>query len=170
MHVARLEASDALRYRELMLEAYETVPDAFTSTAAERAAEPEAFWLRRIADPAGRGAAFGAFDAGELVGAAALELSGKTRTRHKALVVGMYVEPAARGRGAGRALLRAIIDHALDRDELRVLTLTVTDGNEAAVELYRSVGFTAFGVEPLAILTPTGFKAKVHMSLVLERR
>ena len=82
----------------------------------------------------------------------------------------MYVEPAARGRGAGRALLRAIIDHALDRDELRVLTLTVTDGNEAAVELYRSVGFTAFGVEPLAILTPTGFKAKVHMSLVLERR
>lgn len=37
MHVARLVASDLPRYRALMLHAYAAVPDAFTSTAEERA-------------------------------------------------------------------------------------------------------------------------------------
>jgi len=51
MHVARLQPSDAPQYRELMLQAYELAADAFTSTAGERAAEPESFWVKRIADP-----------------------------------------------------------------------------------------------------------------------
>jgi len=48
-----------------------------------------------------------------------------------------------------------------------MLTLTVTEGNEPAVNLYSAAGFQAFGVEPMAILTPSGFKAKVHMWLPL---
>jgi ribosomal protein S18 acetylase RimI-like enzyme len=165
MHVALLQAADAARYRELMLQAYALAPDAFTSTAEERAAEPESFWTRRISAPAN--AAFGAFTDTELVGTVALEFSAKPKTQHKAVVIGMYVAPAARVHGAGRALLRAAIDHARARQGLRLLTLTVTEGNEPAIELYRSAGFQAFGVEPLAILTPSGFKSKVHMALQL---
>ena len=42
MQIRTLTASDAGRYRELMLEAYTLAPDAFTSTAEEeeRAREP----------------------------------------------------------------------------------------------------------------------------------
>ena len=72
MHIARLKPSDAPQYRALMLQAYELAADAFTSTAEERATEPEAFWVKRIADPAGLSAAFGAFDGQDLVGTAAL--------------------------------------------------------------------------------------------------
>jgi RimJ/RimL family protein N-acetyltransferase len=168
MHVVRLQPSDAPQYRELMLEAYELASDSFTSTAGERAAEPESFWVKRIADPCGLSAAFGAFEGKQLIGTVALEFSAKPKTKHKGLVIGMYTVPAARGNGVGRALLEAIVAHARAKDGLLSLTLTVTEGNEPAVNLYRSFGFKTFGVEPMAIHTPSGFKGKLHMWLPLQ--
>ncbi len=166
MHIALLKPSDAARYRALMLEGYELAADAFTSTPEERAAEPESWWVRRIADP--QSAAFGAFEGNELIGTVTLEFSAKPKTRHKAHVIGMYVSPAFRGSGAGRALLAASIEHAQARPGLLLLTLTVTEGNEVAIGLYKSAGFAPFGTEPMAILTPSGFKGKVHMWRILE--
>lgn len=163
MHVERLQPAHASAYRALMLEAYELAADAFTSTAAERAAEPESFWVRRIADAAGLSLALGAFDGTHLVGTVALEFTAKPKTRHKALVIGMYVRPAVRGQQVGGALLQAALLAAQQHPGIRMLTLTVTEGNEAAIGLYRRFGFEAFGVEPMAILTPDGFKGKVHM-------
>lgn len=153
-----------------MLEAYELAPDAFTSTAEERAREPESFWVKHIADPTELTEAFGAFDGEELVGTVALEFSAKPKTRHKALVIGMYAVPAARGKGVGRSLIDAVVAHARAMDGLLVLTLTVTEGNAPAVKLYLGAGFQTFGVEPMAILTPSGFKSKVHMWLPLRQR
>jgi Acetyltransferase (GNAT) family len=100
MNVAFLQPSDAPNYRNLMLEAYDLAADAFTSTSEERAAEPESYWLNRITDAAGMSAAFGAFADQQLVGTVALEFSAKPKTKHKALVIGMYVSPQARGSGA----------------------------------------------------------------------
>ena len=169
MRVALLHPSDAPQYRSLMLEAYELAADAFTSTPEERAAEPESFWVKRIADPTGMSAAFGAFRGRKLVGTVALEFSAKPKTRHKALVIGMYVSPQARGSAAGRALIEASIKYAEAKEGILLLNLTVTDGNELAIRLYRSAGFEAFGTEPMAILTPGGLRAKVHMQRVIGR-
>lgn len=151
-----------------MLEAYELAADAFTSTAEDRKAEPESFWVKRIADPTGMSAALGAFEADELVGTVALEFSAKPKTKHKALVIGMYVAPAYRGMKTGRALLSAALDHAKNRAGVLLVTLTATEGNEAAINLYQAASFKVFGVEPMAILTPSGYKAKVHMWLPLS--
>jgi ribosomal protein S18 acetylase RimI-like enzyme len=163
MHIARLDAVDASRYRDLMLHAYEVAADAFTSTPQERAAEPEAWWVRRIADPAGLSVAFGAFHGGDLVGTVTVEFSAKPKTRHKAHLIGMFVRQDCRGIGAGAALLDAALEEARHRSEVLAITLTVTEGNAAAIALYESRGFEAFGVEPMAIATPDGFKSKVHM-------
>lgn len=161
--VVVLSASDAPRYRDVMLHAYEHAADAFTSTAAERAREPEAWWVRRVADPSGNTAAFGAVQDADLVGTVALEFSAKPKTRHLALVVGMYVMPAWRGHGLARQLLQAAIDHCVHRGDILALQLTVTEGNEAAIRLYQGLGFSPFGLEPMALLTPSGFKSKLHM-------
>jgi GNAT superfamily N-acetyltransferase len=151
-----------------MLEAYALAADAFTSTAQEREAEPEAFWVKRIADSTGLSAAFGAFLNEDLIGTVALEFAAKPKTRHKALVIGMYVTPSARGTGAGRALLMAAIAHARAKEGVLSLTLTVTEGNTPALNLYRSAGFQPYGVEPMAIHTPSGFKGKILMWLTLQ--
>jgi GNAT superfamily N-acetyltransferase len=163
MHVVPLTAADASAYRALMLLAYEQAADAFTSTPEERAAEPDAWWVRRIAAPDGAGLAFGAFHEGRLVGTVAVEYSAKPKTRHKAHLIGMFVREECRGLGAGRALVEAAIAHARSRGHVRSMVLTVTDGNAPAGRLYEACGFEAFGTEPMAIRTPAGFLAKVHM-------
>jgi GNAT superfamily N-acetyltransferase len=167
MAVTVLSASDAQRYKALMLHAYEHAADAFTSTPEERAREPDAWWQRRIADPDGLTIAFGAIEQGDLAGTVALEFSAKPKIRHKALVVGMYVMPAWRGKGLARDLLERAIGHCRARGDIRAVQLEVTEGNEPALQLYRALGFTAFGVEPLAVLTPGGFRSKVHMALTI---
>ena len=160
--IARLTEADAPAYQALMLEAYE-VPDAFTSTPQERAATPASFWVGRLAHPQGSSVAFGAFDAGALVGNVTLEFSDRAKTRHKAHVVGMYVHAEHQGKCIGSALLHVAVAHAQSLPHVRVLNLTVTDGNAAAQALYERAGFEAYGTEPMAIHTPSGFKAKVHM-------
>jgi ribosomal protein S18 acetylase RimI-like enzyme len=165
VRVAALVSGDAVRYRALMLEAYARAPDAFTSTPQEREAEPESWWVRRIADPSGASVVFGAFRDTALVGAVALEFSAKPKTRHKAHLIGMYVQPGARGTGAGTLLLDAAMAHLRTRrPDITVVVLTVTEGNLSAMRLYRSAGFAAFGTEPMAIRTPEGYRAKVHMA------
>jgi len=161
--IARLGAADAPSYRALMLHAYAVAADAFTSTAQERAAEPLSWWLARIADPRGLSHVFGAFLDEQLVGTVTVEFAAKPKTRHKAHLIGMFVAPAARGCGLGRGLLQAALGLIAERPGIRVVTLTVTEGNEHAIALYESLGFKRFGVEPLAIAVQDGFKAKVHM-------
>jgi ribosomal protein S18 acetylase RimI-like enzyme len=169
MNVIQLTASDAERYRALMLHAYASAADAFTSTPEERAAEPESWWIRRIDDPKGLSQAFGATHNGELVGTVTIEFAAKPKTRHKAHLIGMFVSEAARGLGAGRALVNAALVAAQSRSGVLVVTLTVTEGNTPAIALYESCGFRTFGVEPMAIATPSGFKSKVHMWLSLPQ-
>lgn len=168
MRIELLKASDLPAYKALMLHAYATAADAFTTTAEERAAEPDSWWLKRIADPTGLSLAFGAFVETNLVGTVTIEFAAKPKTKHKAHVIGMFVQESARGQGAGRLLLSAALEAALKRTGVLVVTLTVTEGNEGAIALYRACGFAAFGTEPMAIATPEGYKGKVHMWLQLS--
>jgi RimJ/RimL family protein N-acetyltransferase len=170
LNVVILSASDAPQYKALMLHAYEHAADAFTSTPEERAKEPDTWWIKRIADPDGMTISFGAKQGDDLVGTVALEFSAKPKTRHKALVVGMYVMPAWRGKGLARCLLHAAIDHCTSRGDIMVMQLEVTEGNQPAAELYRKLGFSQYGLEPMAVFTPSGFKSKVHMWLSMAGR
>jgi RimJ/RimL family protein N-acetyltransferase len=167
MDVQRLVDSDVPRYRELMLHAYAAAPDAFTSTPEERAAEPDSWWLKRIADPDGQSLALGAFHDGRLVGTVTVEFSVKPKTRHRARLIGMFVHESCRGLGAGTQLVQAALGAARAHPEVRLVTLTVTEGNAPAVGLYERCGFRQFGVEPMAIATSEGYKSKIHMWMPL---
>jgi ribosomal protein S18 acetylase RimI-like enzyme len=167
MLINRLAASDAHRYRDLMLEAYRQASDAFTSTAEERVGEPLSWWENRISNTNGLSESFGAFVEESMVGAVALEYSAKPKTRHSALVIGMYVKSNHRGHGIARALMQAAIAAATSRPSIQILRLTVTQGNQPAASLYESLGFVAWGIEPQAIYSSAGFKGKVYMSLLI---
>ncbi|WP_042369750.1 GNAT family N-acetyltransferase [Streptacidiphilus neutrinimicus] len=57
------------------------------------------------------------------------------------------VDPAAQGRGVGRALVAALVDDARAAG-VEVLTLDARGDNANALHLYRSVGFTEYGRLP----------------------
>ena len=164
--IRRLVAADAdaADYRSLMLHAFTHEPDAFTSTTAERSALPLTWWQSRIgAAPDSPEVVFGAFCEGVLVGAAGLSREQRERTRHKAILFGMYVAPGFRNLGLGRKLVRAVLGQARELQGLKLVQLTVTDTNLAAVKLYESCGFLSFGIEPFANRVGEGFVANRHM-------
>ncbi|WP_291913466.1 GNAT family N-acetyltransferase [Limnohabitans sp.] len=167
MPIAPLTAAHAMAYKALMLHAYEHAADSFTSTPQERALEPDSWWRGRIDDPSGLTWVWGAFAEAELVGTVSVEYAAKTKTRHKGLIVAMFVREHFRGQGLARKLMRAAVEHGMARQGLRVLQLEVTQGNTHAERLYQSLGFEPFGVEPMAVWTPDGYRSKVHMWLDL---
>jgi RimJ/RimL family protein N-acetyltransferase len=167
---ARLEPKHAAEYRALMLLAYQTHPDAFTSSVAERASLPLSWWEQRLrTDPGGPEVVLGAFADGTLVGAVGLARETREKARHKATLFGMFVHDAQRGRGLGRQLVDAALDHARLQSGLRQILLTVTAGNGRAESLYASCGFETYGVEPDAVAVGDTLVAKVHMWCKLER-
>ena len=170
MTIRRLVPSDAVAYRELMLEAYEQHPDAFTSSRSERAALAGSWWESRlaVAETAGE-VVLGAFENGQLAGVAGVAFEPREKARHKATLFGMYVPAAYRQRGLGRALVVAALALAKSRAGVIVVQLTVTHGNRSAQALYEQCGFVQFGLEPLAVAIGSTFVSKAHMWRRLDK-
>ena len=82
---------------------------------------------------------------GKVIGAASLHPAEMVRRAH-AGSLGMAVHDAFAGRGAGGALLRALIGQADRWLNLRRLELTVWADNDRAVELYQRFGFEREGL------------------------
>jgi ribosomal protein S18 acetylase RimI-like enzyme len=164
MTIRRLVPSDVQTYRELMLEAYELHPDAFTSSHAERDALPLAWWESRLAvGPLASEIVLGTFQSGQLAGVAGLSFESREKTRHKATLFGMYIPARFRHRGLGRQLVLAVLEQAKARGGLTIVQLTVTQGNTGAHLLYEKCGFVQFGLEPFAIANGPEFFSKIHM-------
>lgn len=161
MWIERLDASHALAYRELMLEAYDRHPQAFTSSVRERASMPLSWWESRLSGKLD--VVFGGFVEGRLAGIAGLAFEPREKARHKATLFGMYVSPKVRQHGLGLQLVEAVLAQARSHRELRLIKLTVTAGNDAAFNLYRRCGFIQFGLEPMAVRVGEEYFDKIHM-------
>jgi GNAT superfamily N-acetyltransferase len=157
--IRRLGTADAPAWRALMLEGLAAEPDAFTSDVEEARALPLASWSQR----ADREHVLGVFDGDALAGVLALQFNARLRIRHKAIVSGLYVRPALRGRGLGGRLLDAAIDAARAVPGLRSLQLQASAHNAGALALYASRGFVEFGREPMAVQLGPDYVTKVHL-------
>jgi L-amino acid N-acyltransferase YncA len=79
----------------------------------------------------------------------------------------VYVREAARGRGLGRAVLARVIEHA--RAHVAQLHAAVITTNDAARELYRSLGFATYGVEPRGLACAGRYYDQELLVLMLDR-
>lgn len=96
-----------------------------------------------------------AWEGDRIVGSLSLMGNTRRKIRHQALI-GMMVAGDRRGRGIGRAMLRAVIDWARENPTLEILTLAVFPANVPAYELYRSMGFIEYGRLPGALRNDDG--------------
>ncbi|MDN0081477.1 GNAT family N-acetyltransferase [Crenobacter sp. SG2305] len=173
MHIdiRRLIPSEAVAYRQLMLEAYQSHPEAFTSSVEERAALPLSWWGERLTEASlAPEVVFAAFDGGRLAGVAGIAFESREKVRHKANLFGMYVPVRYRGQGLGQRLIQTVLNYAKLRGGVRIVQLTVTDDNDAACRLYARCGFLSYGLEPLAVRVGDTFMAKRHMYYDLNIR
>ena len=153
VEIRPLSASDAAAYQAVRLRGLRESPEAFGSTYDEEIGYSTDMVAARI-EPAREPTArvvLGAFAGDVLVGIAGCAQEQRVKTRHTAVIWGMYVAPEARGQRVGRRLLERAIAEARTWPDVERVTITVVQRVSAARELYLSAGFELFGAEPDAL-------------------
>jgi GNAT superfamily N-acetyltransferase len=151
--IRRLRPEDADAYNAFFAAGTDAHPDTLRITRADIAAAPFVIAPPAEAQTAPESVVLVATGGpapaeGRWLGVVAVERErGRTRRRHVAWLVRMYVEQSAAGRGVGRALVRAAIAEAEAMPGVTKLNLTVVEKNPGAVKLYTSEGFVPFARE-----------------------
>ena len=65
----------------------------------------------------------------------------------------MYVSPDFREKGIGKSLVQELVIKAKKCDGLEQINLTVISNNNAAKQLYETIGFVTYGKERNALKT-----------------
>jgi len=148
---------------------------------AEIFAQPRAVWgtlqtpylsiearrARHLALPAGHTIIAAVID-GKVIGTAGLHPEGNRRRAHVASL-GMAVHDAFAGRGAGRALLAALIDLADRWQNYSRLELTVWSDNDRAIRLYEAAGFVREGLHRAYAFRDGVYVDAIAMARLRER-
>ena len=159
--VRRLEPQDHELLRAIRLRALSLEPHSYGSTFERESAFTDDTWQQRLR-PEGN-PHFACFDdSGEPMGLVAGMLD--EADQQIAELVGMWVDPHARGTGAADALVTEIVEWAKAQG-CALVRLHVTDGNARAEGMYRRNGFERTG--RMFVRGRDGFP-EVEMELRLE--
>lgn len=165
-----LNPSDVEAFRTVRLRSLAEHPEAFgASLEEEQQMSVDQFAERLNHDPA-QNTTFGAWNDKELYGIVNVDRYSRAKTRHRVILGGMYVVPEARGKGIGRLLVQTAVDHARSLVGLDHIVLAVTVGNEPARQLYTSLGFQSWGIDPRYIRVNNTFYDIEWMVLHLENK
>jgi ribosomal protein S18 acetylase RimI-like enzyme len=148
--IRELEANDVVAFQEVRLYALQESPSAFGSSHDEERDRPTEA-VRALISGSKERVFFGAFHQSSLVGIVGVGREQGAKQRHTAFVRSMFVAPEYRGLGIGKQLLDAAIQRARGWMGVEQVTLAVTADNDAAVRLYRTLGFEVVGRMPRAL-------------------
>lgn len=145
-----LTPADAPAFLALRLRAILDSPSSFSASRDDELARTPDEHVQRIAGgPMQRGV--GAFDGERLVGFAGLRRESLRQLWHKAMLWGVFVDASYRGKGVARRLVNACIEQAERDPAIMQVHLSVNAENNAALQLYESLGFIAYGTEPRSL-------------------
>ncbi|NHN31048.1 GNAT family N-acetyltransferase [Paenibacillus sp. S3N08] len=137
---------------QLRLEALRLNPEAFGASYEDSLRESMADVVKRIKNDADN-YILGAFtEDGKLIAITGFRREPSTKQRHKGMIWGVYIKPEYRGKGIAKELLTEVIARGRELRGLQQLKLSVVSTNYAAFELYKKLGFEAYGLEKNALV------------------
>ena len=143
--ITRAEPQDWQVYRRVRFAALADAPYAFSSTLERERGYADEVWSQRLGSVTA--ATFLAWQDGQPVGAATGKVDNPADEHAIAdswQLVGMWVDPRARGLGVADALVEAVADHARSQGA-ETLVLWVTEINDRAKRFYQRMGFQPTG-------------------------
>ena len=168
MEIRALTRADIDQFQRLRRERLEREPRAFGESLAEHDATPTEVFERRLESSNDDQFVIGAFEAAQLVGMAGFARNLRPKSRHKALIWGVYVQPTFRNLGVARGILITLIERAKMNPHVEKIMLTVAADQVAAKRLYQSLGFEVFGHEKHSLKVEGAYVDEDHMVLWLR--
>lgn len=165
--IRMLLEEDAAEWWRLRYESLVNEPQAFGKSVEEHEATPVEMIARRFREAPARDAHWGVFQSGKLIGMATFIRDTGAKDGHKGRIYGVYVDPAHRGRGIGRAVLTQLLERAGSDSSLEQILLAVAVGQSSARRLYRELGFSVYGTEPRALKVGSVYVDEDYMVMQL---
>ena len=159
VQVVRVDDSTWRTYRDVRLAMLQDAPRAFWTTYAEAAARSDEEWRAMVS----QSHTWLALDGDRPLGSVA-RFRLPDQPEDECVLVGMWVDPAARGRGVGERLVRTVLESAAAEGLSRVV-LEVAHENAPARALYERMGFTATGVTGAMPHDPTITEFEMELRL-----
>lgn len=167
-NIRRLIINDLKSYFDLRLESLQNAPENFMTSYEEEKAKGFTFFQKLLDEEAPDNLIFGAFVNDALIGCIGIYQEVFLKAKHKSNIWGMYVKPAHRKHGVGKALLKQSVDYAKMSLNCSVLNITVEATNISAKTLYESFGFKEWGNESKAMMMDGLYFDECHMSLMMS--
>lgn len=129
-------------------EALSEHPLAFSSSPDKDRMNPQTYRKLMASDAH---ALFGTLDGEEVVGLVWMRRNSSLKERHRAYVWGTYLRSSYRGQGAGRQMMKCLIERARSWG-CESIDLGVSSAAPEARQLYLSLGFVSFGIRERALI------------------
>jgi RimJ/RimL family protein N-acetyltransferase len=169
MTIRKLTPADVKEYRVLRLSALHEQPPAF-GTPAEKEEKLELEAIAARLQKSENTYILGAFSGNILVGSIRFSRFEEANEKHRGFIAGLYVKPDFRRRGLARAMATEVLVRAQKDIGLRRIHLTVVTAQDAAIQLYKSLGFSIYGTEHEAFSNQGQFYDEHLMELILQTK
>lgn len=180
----RLAPADAERYVRLRLRMLQDAPWAFAASPEDDVALDVAHVTEALAEDDNALLAVEATDTTarsgtaltdasrppDLIAAAGVMREKRRKFAHRAKIWGVFVEPAHRGKGLGKAIMTAAINLARTWPGVDFIDLGVSEYSSEALRLYESLGFQQWGREPETTEYAGRRYDEIYLSLRLKTR
>jgi len=170
-HAKGMTREDAPRLHALRREALYAEPKAFGSSPDDCRFRELAAVEACLTDP--NRAVFAIADPDQperLVAMAGIMRETRKKQQHRSGIWGVYVSHSHRGRGFGRAVVEACVDHARTWTGVESVALSVSAEGTEARALYESLGFVTWGTESDSLRIDGLEVSQHHMTLKLSQR
>ena len=161
--VRRLTSTDAVTVAELRHSALGNEPHAFAMSMTQLAHPSHHSWHQLCARySTGPNSIFVADTGDAIVGMVGCHSDESPKMHHCGMLWGLYVALPLRGNGVAHMLLDAVIAHGVTQ-QWRMLKLSVTVYQHAAIRLYQRCGFTPYAHEPALLYIDNEEIDALHM-------
>ena len=149
IEIREANPADAVQFRELRVGALQDNPIEFGADYQKNLNHPQKYWEDMLTMQTDESTIFLAQHEGELIGMTGIARGSSPKTRHSAVIWGVYVRPEWRSLHIAEELIRSCFTWAKTR-KIVIAKLSVATINQPAIRCYERCGFEPYGTEPHA--------------------